>query len=57
VESRAALSFACECTVQGLDRAQGNSVFRLNTMGEQIAFFDGDSEQPRFFAVPTGGQQ
>jgi len=39
----------------GLYRAQGNAVFRLtNSLDDQIVLLDGDADEPRLLAIPTG---
>ena len=44
---------ACRCHPTGLDRLNGNAVFRLNEPSErQLYVFDGDSPQSRIVFVP-----
>jgi WD40 repeat protein len=56
LSTRSTNSVPCDCTLDGLFRAQGNSVFRLTNMGQdKLAFFDGDGDTPRIFSIPMAG--
>ncbi len=51
-------SIQCDCTADGLYRAQGNAVFRLTNIHDgSIALLDGDSDLPRVVLIPAGGAQ
>jgi hypothetical protein len=45
--------FACDCTVTGLERMQGNAVFRLTDLsGDPMWLLDGDAPEARVVFVP-----
>ena len=48
-----AVSLACRCSPSGLERLNGNAVFRVKeTPGLPVHVFDGDSSMPRILVVP-----
>ncbi len=58
LESRAITVTPCDCQADGLYRAQGNAVFRLNSGSQDlIALFDGDAPEPRVLNIPVGAAQ
>lgn len=47
----------CECAVVGLQRLDGNAVFRLTEASEGLVrVFDGDAAEPRIVLVPGDGR-
>jgi FOG: WD40 repeat len=52
-----ATSLVCDCTPDGLYRAQGNAVFRLTASTDAaLSLLDADSPEPRILTIPGGSR-
>jgi WD40 repeat protein len=55
--SRALTPLACDCTLDGLYRTQGNAVFRLTASPDTaISLLDADAPEPRILTIPGGSR-